>query len=121
MRSSRRKFMLQTSAALIGTGIATSLPLDAFAESVRRVSANDKINFGLIGCKGMGWTDLRAQLTNVPESHCIALADVDQSVLDERATDVEALRGKRPKLFKDYRQLLEMKDLDAVIIGTPDH
>ncbi len=121
MLSSRRKFMLQTSAALIGTGIASSLPLDAFAKSVRRVSANDKINFGLIGCKGMGWTDMRAQLTNVPESHCIALADVDQSVLDERANDVETLRGKRPKLFKDYRQMLEMKDLDAVIIGTPDH
>ena len=121
MLSSRRKFMLQTSAALIGTGIASSLPLDAFAKSVRRVSANDKINFGLIGCKGMGWSNMRAQLTSVPEAHCIALADVDQSVLDERAADVEALRGTRPKLFKDYRKLLEMKELDAVVIATPDH
>ena len=121
MLSSRRKFLLQSSTALIGTSMAASLPFDAFAKAVQRVSANDKINFGLIGCKGMGWTDMKAQLTSVPAAHCIALADVDQSVLDERAADVEALRGKRPKLFKDYRQLLEMKELDAVIIATPDH
>jgi predicted dehydrogenase len=64
---------------------------------------------------------MKAQLGNVPEARCIALADVDQSVLDERAQDVEKLGGERPKLFKDYRRLLENKDLDAVIIATPDH
>ncbi len=121
MSSSRRKFILQSTTALIGTGLATMLPLEALANSVRRVSANDKINFGLIGANGMGWSDMKAQLTSVPQAQCIAIADVDQSVLDKRAADVEELRGKKPKLFKDYRKLLEMKDLDAVIIGTPDH
>lgn len=121
MRSSRRQFILQSSSALVGAGLTAMLPLSAFARPGRRIGANDKINFGLIGCKGMGWSNMRAQLQNIPESECIALADVDQSVLDERAADVEKLRGKRPQLFKDYRKLLELKDIDAVIIGTPDH
>ena len=121
MYNSRRKFILQSSAALIGTGIASSFPLQAMANSIQRVSANDKINFGLIGGNGMGWTDMKSQLTNVPEANCIAIADVDQSVLDKRSADVMELRGKKPKTFTDYRKLLEMKDLDAVIIGTPDH
>jgi predicted dehydrogenase len=121
MPTSRRKFIRQTSAALVGTSLATALPLNVFAEKTRRISANDKINFGLIGCKGMGWSNMKAHLTNIPQVECIALADVDQSVLDERAANVEELRSKRPTLFKDYRKMLEMKDLDAVVIATPDH
>jgi len=120
MPNSRRKFLLQTSTALIGTSIATALPLQVFG-GTRRIFANDKINFGLIGCKGMGWSNMKAQLQNVPQSECIALADIDQNVLNERAANVEELRGKRPKLFTDYRKMLEMKEIDAVIIATPDH
>ncbi|MBK8703157.1 MAG: Gfo/Idh/MocA family oxidoreductase [Saprospiraceae bacterium] len=119
MRHSRRQFLAQSSAVLAGAGLATLFPVPAFAS--RRFMLNDTINYGVIGCKGMGWSNLRALLNSVPEATCIALADVDQSVLDERAVDVEKLRGKKPKLFKDYRKMLEMKELDAVIIGTPDH
>jgi predicted dehydrogenase len=121
MSISRRKFIRQTTAALTGAGLIGSLPLESFGAAPQRVSANDKINFGLIGCKGMGWTDMKTHLQTLPEVQCLALADVDQSVLDERAGNVEELRGKRPDLYKDYRKLLERKDLDAVIIGTPDH
>ncbi len=85
MPTSRRKFIRQTAAAAMGTGFTTMLPLDAIAQMRCRVSANDKINVGLIGCKGMGWSNLSTLLINVPEAECIALADVDQSVLDERA------------------------------------
>ncbi|MDX1939591.1 MAG: Gfo/Idh/MocA family oxidoreductase [Saprospiraceae bacterium] len=122
MSNSRRQFIRRTSAAFAGTAIAGGLPLESISQTIRRVSANDKINYGLIGCKGMGWSNLRAHLMSVPEVECIALADVDQSVLDERAANVAELRGgRRPKLFKDYRKMLEMKELDAIIIATPDH
>ena len=121
MDTSRRTFIRQTSAAIAGASLAGSFPLQAFASPNRRISANDKINYGVIGCKGMGWSNMKAALSNIPEVNCIALADVDQSVLDERAGNVAELRDKKPKLFKDYRRLLEMKDLDAVIIATPDH
>ncbi len=121
MSTSRRKFIRQTAATLAGAGFATALPQQALAREKRRVAANDKINLGLIGCKGMGWSNMKAQLGNVPEARCIALADVDQNVLDERVLDVEKLGGNRPELYKDYRRLLERNDLDAVVIATPDH
>lgn len=120
MTTSRRKFIRQTSAALAGAGLASSLPLSSLAAAKNKIAPSDKIRFGVIGCNGMGWSDMRAHL-QLPEVECVALADVDQNVLDRRAADAEKAQGKRPQLFGDYRKMLEMKDLDAVIIGTPGH
>lgn len=120
MKNSRRKFMQTTSLAALHFSFASAFPIAALAANRKRISANDKIQFGVIGCKGMGWSDMRAHL-NMDEVECIALCDVDQSVLDERAADVEKVHGKKPMLYKDYRKMLENKDIDVVIIGTPDH
>lgn len=68
----------------------------------------------------MGWSDMSSILKN-SEADCIALCDVDQSVLDNRSSNVEKITGKKPVLYKDYRKMLENKDIDAVVIGTPDH
>ncbi|MEZ4961843.1 MAG: Gfo/Idh/MocA family oxidoreductase [Saprospiraceae bacterium] len=117
MANTRRKFIRQTSATLAG---ASLLPLSSFAAPKRKIAASDKIRFGVIGCNGMGWSDMNAHM-KLPEVECVALADVDQSVLDKRSADVLEKQGKAPAQFKDYRKMLEMKDLDAVIIATPDH
>lgn len=118
---SRRKFIHKS--ILTSAGLAT-LPNLLSAEYLgarsKPVGASDQINFGLIGCKGMGWSNMHSHL-RLPEVNCVALADVDQSVLDQRTEDVYKLRGKRPKQYKDYRLMLEDPDIDAVIIGTPDH
>lgn len=119
MKKSRRKFLRQSAVGLGSISLASTLPLSALAQN-RRVSPNEKINYGVIGCNGMGWSNMRSHLL-MDEVECIALCDVDQSVLDRRAEDVFAARGKKPTLYKDYRKLLENKDIDAVIIGTPDH
>ena len=84
------------------------------------MTANDTINVALIGCRGMGWADLCAMLQN-PGVQLVALCDVDQAVLDARTADAEKNWGRRPDQYRDYRRLLERKDVDAVIIGTPDH
>jgi len=68
----------------------------------------------------MGWNDLVSFLKN-PEVECVALCDVDRNVLNRRTDDLVKLGYKRPKLYVDYRYMLENKDIDAVIIGTPDH
>lgn len=96
-----------------------SFPQTARAAS-RILGANDKIKVGAIGIKGMGWTDLASFLKN-KEVECVALCDVDRSILESRSGQVEKIQGKKAALYGDYRKLLEHKELDAVIIGTPDH
>ena len=119
MNTTRRSF-LRKSAAATGAGLISLPSVEAIANQRHRVAANEKLQIGVIGCNGMGWSDLRSHLLQ-SDVECIAMADVDQSVLDKRAADVETMQHKRPQLFKDYRKMLENKDLDAVIIGTPDH
>lgn len=84
------------------------------------MKANDTINVALIGCRNMGWADLCAMLQN-PGVQLTALCDVDQTVLDKRTAEAEKNWGRRPDRYRDYRRVLERRDIDAVIIGTPDH
>lgn len=114
--TTRREFIQK--ASLLGAGLAFQ-PLMTRA-GTHSVGANDKIRVGLIGCNGMGFGDLTAFMQN-PEVECVALADIDQSVLDKRGSEVEKKTGKAPKLYKDWRKLIDHKDIDVVIIGTPDH
>jgi predicted dehydrogenase len=104
---------------MAGAGLA-SLPLTETAAAPKKVSANDKVSVALIGCKGMGWSNLTSHL-KLPDVDVIGLCDVDSNVLNERAAELEQKTGKKAKLYKDYRKLLENKDVDAVIIATPDH
>ena len=69
----------------------------------------------------MGFADLTAFLEH-PQVECIGLCDIDESVLNRRAADVEKIRGKKPaNLYKDWRKLIDNKDINLVIVGTPDH
>jgi predicted dehydrogenase len=68
----------------------------------------------------MGWSDLASFLKN-PEVDCVALCDVDRNVLNKRTDEIVKMGRPQPKLFVDYRKMLESKDIDVVIIGTPDH
>ncbi|GHV66522.1 NADH-dependent dehydrogenase [Bacteroidia bacterium] len=114
--TTRREFIQQ--AGILGAGMVFQ-PFMTSATG-RAVGANDKIRVGLIGCNGMGFGDLTSFMQN-PEVECVALADIDQSVLDKRGSEVEKKAGKAPKLYKDWRHLIDHKDIDVVIIGTPDH
>ncbi|WP_215223840.1 Gfo/Idh/MocA family protein [Echinicola shivajiensis] len=118
--SSRRRFIQNTLLASAGMAMPKILSAKEFGQFTRTVGANDQINVGLIGAKGMGWSNMNSFL-KMPQVNCVAIADVDQRVLDQRAEDVVKLRGKKPQLYKDYRKLLENKDVDVVINGTPDH
>ncbi|MDZ7725324.1 MAG: Gfo/Idh/MocA family oxidoreductase [candidate division KSB1 bacterium] len=84
------------------------------------LGANDRINVALIGCRNKGFGILKDSL-GYDDARCTAMCDVDRSVLDERAAEVQKTFGQKPKLYNDYRKMLEQKDIDAVIIGTPDH
>ncbi len=114
--TTRRTFLKSSGSAAVGIGLVSSL-----SSTMASCAASNKVNVGLIGCKGQGFSDLKAFLEN-PEVECIALCDIDDGVLNERAADVEKIRGKKPaNLYKDWRKLIENKDIDVVIVGTPDH
>jgi predicted dehydrogenase len=113
----RRTFIHQTAIGVAGLGVTSTLPGAAFAKPV---SAADKINVALIGCRSMGFGVLNHAMT-FDDVNCVALCDVDDTVLNQRARELQTNYNAKPQLFKDFRKLLERKDIDAVIIGTPDH
>ena len=118
MSGSRRQFLQRSTLAAAGLSLAGSAR--ATAARGKTVAASDRLRFGAIGVKGMGWADMRSAL-QIDGVECVALCDVDRSVLDERKRDVLEIQEQAPKLYGDYRKLLEDRDIDAVVIGTPDH
>jgi predicted dehydrogenase len=96
------------------------LSMDVLASSGKRFGPNDKIRLGVIGCNGMGFNNLVSMLKQ-PEVELVALCDVDRRVLARRSGELENNGLKKPRWYKDYRRMLDQKDIDIVIIGTPDH
>ncbi len=114
MDTNRRKFIKNTAVAAAAISVAPAV-LNACA------SPAEKITVALIGCRSMGFNDLVSFLKEGNNVECVALCDVDSKVLEDKAAEVEKLTGKRPQVFADFRKVLDHPDIDAVIIGTPDH
>jgi len=121
-RISRRRFLGQsawaTSLAPLAAGSLT-LP---FVRPVRAAEPgpNDKVRLGLIGCGGMGQGDLECFFLN-PEIDCVVICDVDDARLAKGTELCAKRRGKQPETVKDFRRVLDRKDVDVVLIATPDH
>ncbi len=120
MSYSRRNFLKHSIAATSGTILSTTLPSYSFAYHKNTVPPSDRLRLGVIGCNGMGWSNMRSHLL-MEEVECVAICDVDQSVRETRAKEIEEKYQSKPALYNDYRKLLEDPNIDAVIIGTPDH
>jgi len=118
----RRSFLQQSGALLGGTLLLPAFNNNAFAIFKNRVSPSDQLNIGAIGIKGMGWSNVKAAL-KVPGVNIVALCDVDKNVLDAKLAELATLQTdvSKVKTYNNYKALLEKKDVDAVIIGTPDH
>jgi len=116
----RRNFLQKSAFTATGIGLA---PLfgGSYQSVFGQTAPNNKVKVALIGCRSMGWDDLNTFL-RYPQVECVALCDVDDEWLNRRAADVEKNTGKKvPNLYKDWRKVIDNKDVDAVIIGTPDH
>jgi predicted dehydrogenase len=116
MTLSRRSFLKKSSYAAVA-GLGAPAYLKAAASGIM---ANDRMNVALIGCRSMGWGDLNDLLLH-DDVQCLALCDVDKSILDSRAKELAGKQKAKFDLYGDYRRILDRKDIDAVIIGTPDH
>ena len=116
MTLTRRSF-LKTSSLIAAAGLGAPAYLRSATSAV---SASDKLNVALIGCRSMGWGDLTDLLLH-DEVQCLALCDTDKTVLDTKAKELSEKQKTKFDLYNDYRRVLDRKDIDAVIIGTPDH
>ena len=101
--------------AFLGTAALTALSWRTLAQS-----PNDQIVLGMIGVGGMGTGRLREFLKQ-PDVRIAAICDVDRSHRDRAIAEVEKSRGQKPQAFGDFRRLLEVKEIDAVAVVTPDH
>ncbi|MDR0422183.1 MAG: Gfo/Idh/MocA family oxidoreductase [Proteiniphilum sp.] len=116
MNLSRRSFLKRSSCAAVA-GLSIPAYLRAATPGA---SANDRISVALIGCRSMGWANLTDFLPH-SDVQCVALCDIDRSVLDSRAKELSGIQSGKFSLYADYRHVLDRRDVDAVIIGTPDH
>jgi predicted dehydrogenase len=115
-----RRDFLKASAVTLGAaalGIPDFIPARVFA-AAGRPGANDRLNIGHIGVGGMGGGHLGYTLARQSrgEVNVVAVCDVDEKRLVSAAGSA---RTATP--YRDYRELLARKDIDAVIIATPDH
>ena len=108
---------------LIKIGAVTGATAAAVTGAVKTMSgpailkvraANDQVKYGMIGTGSRG-TYLLGHLAKVDNGHCTALCDLNQEALDKAATTI----GTNPRKYKDYRELLADKDVDAVLIAVP--
>src|SRR5213078_4990441 len=109
----RRKFLQ--------TGATAALALSALPNYAAEFGDMKK-RVGLIGCGWYGKCDL-FRLIQVAPVEVVSLCDVDKHMLAEAADMVAArqVSKKKPRTYGDYRQMLKEKDLDLVLIETPDH
>ena len=103
-RITRRSFIRSTSALAFGSFY---LPRLGAAES-----ANDRLNVAVIGVANQG----NYNLSNVASQNIVALCDVDENFLAKAAE-----KFPHAKKFTDFRRLIDEKDIDAIVVATPDH
>ncbi len=109
----RRSFLKKTSiASLAAAGTAINLNPAA-------LGANEKIRLALIGCRSRGWQVAGEAPKLGAEIH--TLCDIDPQVLEDIGGRAEEAQGSKPKTCMRYEEVLADKNIDAVIIATPDH
>ena len=102
----RREFLQQTGLAVAGLWVA------GCRTAPRTISANEKLNLGIIGVAHQGGYDMNSVATE----NIVALCDVDDLFLSAAAE-----KFPRARTYNDFRRLLDQKDIDAVVVATPDH
>ena len=116
MNINRRTFIQSSSAMVAGLAISAQ----TVASAAKRVAPSDMLNVALIGCRNMGWNNLYAILQHGGVK-CLALCDIDRNILNSRAAELNKMQAGNVDTYGDYRKILDRKDIDIVVIGTPDH
>jgi predicted dehydrogenase len=112
MELNRRQFLGKTATAVLVAGTMAKGKV---------FGANNRISVCTIGFNGQGSSHINDILKMQDDAQFVALCDVDSKVLERGARMVEKVQGKAPRLFRDIREALADKSIDAVTIATPNH
>jgi predicted dehydrogenase len=115
MDRSRRDFL--KSLAIGAAGIAVGTHARSYASIV---GANERVNFAIVGLHGRGYGHLESIRAN-KNAAVTHVCDVDARELDKFGAAVQEKFQEAPRKFRDFRKLLEDKDVDALTIATPEH
>jgi predicted dehydrogenase len=118
-KNTRRNFLKRAAAAsgaLVGAPAILSARTETMQRTTPTFSANDQVNLAVIGAGGMGVVDSQTAL-RIPGVRMVAACDL----YDGRLAAAKDRWGKDIMTTRDYREVLARPDVDAVIIGTPDH
>ncbi|HUA15928.1 MAG TPA: Gfo/Idh/MocA family oxidoreductase [Verrucomicrobiae bacterium] len=112
----RREFLDAMAVGAAGLAVGTT------AKSYGRIlGSNDRLNFAVIGLNGRGHAHLSSLKTNQKTARVSHLCDVDSEILKKFAQSAAQELGETPAAEKDFRAILQTKDVDAITIATPDH
>jgi predicted dehydrogenase len=117
---SRRSFVKRCATLAAASGLPfwfVEAQMRAAEEPRKRLSSNDRPGIALIGCGGMGKGDA---LNASNHGEIVAVCDVDAGHAAE-AAEKFTVDGKKPKVFGDFREVLERDDVHVIINATPDH
>ena len=117
-KSSRRRFVGTSVRGAMG--VAAAGPVLAATRAARARSANEKVVLSLIGAGGRG-RYLMAKMAGLPAVEFKYVCDVEDARCRAAAAQVEKIQGSSAKCTAEMRETFDDKDVDAVIIGTPEH
>ncbi|HEY6448404.1 MAG TPA: Gfo/Idh/MocA family oxidoreductase [Acidobacteriaceae bacterium] len=112
----RREFGKGMAAAAAGFAVASTAK--SYAQIV---GANERVRFATIGLNGRAYAHLSSIHANADTARMVACADVESNILAKFAAEAQKELGYSVESARDFRRLLERKDIDAVSIATPDH
>jgi predicted dehydrogenase len=116
MMITRREFL--DSVAVGAAGLAVGATAKSYGQIL---GANDRLNFAVIGLNGRGYAHLSSIKANKSAARLAYVCDVDSNILKKFADRAAQEMGEAPVAEQDFRKILELKDVDAITIATPDH
>jgi predicted dehydrogenase len=116
MMITRREFLDALAAGTAGLAVAST------AKSYGQIlGSNDRLNFAIIGLNGRAYAHLAALKANRNAARISHVCDVDSTILKKFADRAQQEMGEAPATDKDFRRILEQRDVDAITIATPEH
>ncbi len=100
--------------------VAAGLGMTLVTPMSRVLGANDDVRVAVVGVHGRGSDHIKS-FGDLKGVRIVALCDVDQKVLGDKAQAVEKKYGRKVETYVDIRKLLESKEIDAISIATPNH